>query len=359
MRAGAPAEVLSGAAGYWPRVQSWRGGSLLAESVPVLRGSVTASVTQDVPERLTLRVPRFDGRDWLPTASTAETDPLGKFGQELSVSVVVWSSVTGAEYETRIGRYVITDWKYDDRSGVITVSADGMLRRVADARLTTATAPRSGGTLVSEARRLLLPGMGAGFTGLADRACPQSMEWSEDRLAALYEIADAWPARLRTDQWGQFQFLPPLAPVPSPVVSLTDGERGTVIGVDRSDTRDGAYNQVVARSSGAGVEVQGIAEQTSGPMSTSGPYGPVTKFFASPLLTTQAQAQAAAQTNLRASLLPTRTIPVELVPDPRIDLDDAVEVWRDGARDWGYVVSYDLPLTVADGAMRMDVGVAA
>jgi len=62
---------------------------------------------------------------------------------------------------------------------------------------------------------------------------------------------------------------------------------------------------------------------------------------------------------LAGSLWPRRTVPVRLVPDPRIDLDDPVELWRDGARDWGYVVGYDLPLTVADGEMRLDVGVAA
>jgi hypothetical protein len=62
---------------------------------------------------------------------------------------------------------------------------------------------------------------------------------------------------------------------------------------------------------------------------------------------------------LANSLWPRRTVPARLVPDPRIDLDDPVELWRDGMRDWGYVVAYDLPLTVSDGAMRLDIGVAA
>jgi hypothetical protein len=365
MRTGAPSEVLSGAAGWWPRIQAWRGGTLLADEVPVLSGRVTASVQQQVPERLTITVPRFDGRGWLPRAAD---DPLARFGQELSVSIVVWSAVTGAQYETRIGRYLITDWDFDDSAGTIRVTAEGLLRRVADARLTSPISPRVGGTFMSEARRLLPAGMSAGFPGLSDRSCPTSMEWSEDRLAALYEIADAWPARLRTDQWGQQQFLPPLPEIPTPVITLTDGlpygglpgnQRGTVIGADRSDTREGSYNVVVARSSATDVDIQAVAQQTTGPLAADGPTGPVVKFWSSPLLRTKAQAQASADTMLANSLYPRRTVPVELVPDPRIDLDDPVDLIRDGMRDWGYVVAYDLPLTVDDGAMRLDVGIAA
>ena len=48
---------------------------------------------------------------------------------------------------------------------------------------------------------------------------------------------------------------------------------------------------------------------------------------------------------------------VEMAPDPRIELDDLVEVIRDGQRDWGLVVGMEIPLTVRDGAMRVDVGV--
>lgn len=367
MRAGAPSEVLSGAAGWWPVVQSWRGGTMLAAEVPVQRGRVSASVSQEVPERLDLTVPRFaDGVDWLPSAAD---DPLARFGQELSVSIVVWSAVTGAEYETRVGRYVITAWDYDDSASTISVTAMGLLHRVERARLTSPVTPRAAGTLVSEARRLLPAGMSAGFSaGLTDRACPRSMEWAEDRLGALYEIADAWPARIRTDPWGQVQFLPPLADVPTPVISLTDGlpyaglpgnRRGTVIGADRADDSAGAYNTVVARSSASDVDIQAVEVQTSGPMSATGPMGPVVKFWSSPLLTTSAQAQASARTMLRNSLWPRRVIPVEMVPDPRIDLDDPAEVIRDGIRDWGYVSAYDLPLTVADGPMRLDVSTAA
>jgi len=100
------------------------------------------------------------------------------------------------------------------------------------------------------------------------------------------------------------------------------------------------------------------AQQTTGPMAVAGEYGPVTKIWSSPLISSTAMALASAQTMLANSILPATSVPVRCVPDPRIDLDDPVEILRDGERTWGYVTGYDLPLTVADGEMRVDVGVS-
>lgn len=361
MRDGAPDEVLAGSCEWTPRVQSWLGGVLLAGDIPVVRGRVTAQVTQDVPDRLSITVPAetvVDGHafSWRPGSDPMH--PLGRYGQELQVSIVVRSSASADEWETRVGRFLITDWT-DGDDGAIDVSAEGRLRRAKDALLTSPIQPMAGGTLTSEARRLLPAGMSAAFDpALTDRTCPGGMAWSESRLSALQEIADAWPALLRTDEWGQVIFRAPLPEVPTPVVSLTDGERGTVVGLARSDTRDGAFNQVVARSSASGVEdVQAVASQLSGPMAVTSDYGPVTRIWSSPLITNRTQAQRSAQTMLASSLLPATSVPVTCAPDPRIDLDDPVEVWRGGDRLWGWVTGYDLPLTVDDGEMRIDLGV--
>jgi hypothetical protein len=55
---------------------------------------------------------------------------------------------------------------------------------------------------------------------------------------------------------------------------------------------------------------------------------------------------------------PALSIPVQLAPDPRIELDDPVAIQR-GTDSvlWGWVTAWDLPLTPGDGAMRIDVGV--
>jgi hypothetical protein len=195
---------------------------------------------------------------------------------------------------------------------------------------------------------------------LTDRACPLSMSWDTDRLAALREIADAWPALLRSDEWGQVEMRAPLPEIPDPAIYLRDGEGGVLVAAGRTDTRAGAYNQVVARSSASGVQdVQAVASQASGPMAVDGPYGPVTREWSSPLIESAAAALRSAQTILDSSILPATTVTTSIPPDPRIDLDDPVEVVRDGVRSWGWVTGYDMPLTLGSGAMRVDVGVRA
>lgn len=360
MRAGAPDEVLAGACLWRPRVTSWLGGRLLAAQVPILGGKVTAKTTDDVLEQLTISVAREsapesggDVVDWRPTSTDA---PLARFGQTLDVSIIVTSVITGQTWETRIGRYQIKDWD-DDDAGVITVKGESLIARPRDDKLRALSSPA--GTFTTEVRRMLPPGMGVSFGGgLVDRAVPQSMSWSTDRWKNLVEIAQAWPALIRVDEWGQLVFRAPLPAVPTPILTLRDGEGGTLITAPRADSRAGAYNLVIATSSSTdAADVQGVAAVTAGPMSITGPYGAVVKEWSSPLLENQGQANAAAATMLANSIRPAQSVPVTIAPDPRLQLDDPVSILRGSdAPLWGWVTGYELPLTTKDGAMRIDVG---
>jgi hypothetical protein len=337
---------------------------MLHGDVPVMSGRLTTAVErQGVVERLTLSVPRWDGMDWAP-ADGETTHPLAAFGQELHTRIRVTAAQSSTEWLTRIGQYLVIGWEDDDDRRV-TVRAESVLRRVLDDRTPGPLQPRPGGTFKSEARRLLPAGMSAAFdAGLVDRACPAAMTWSDDRLAALQEIANAWPARLRVDQWGQVVFKTPLPESPTPILQITDGERGTLVSAPRSDTREGRYNQVVASSSAPGAEdVQAVASITKGPLSVTGPYGTVTRKWSSPLLRNYTEALASARTMLQNASVPARIMTVEMAPDPRIELDDPVDIvryWEDGSEShvWGWVTGVDLPLTYQDGPMRVDVGVA-
>lgn len=357
MRAGPSAERLATAASWRPMVSSWLDSTVLADEVPVLGGRVTWTTTQQVQAGITLKVPRSTvvaGRTkyWKPTDPG---DPLARYGQTLDVSILSDSILT------RFGRFQIQDW--GDSDGALEIVGAGRLQRVLDDRLTSATGPRDGGTLRSEFLRLLPDRMTASFDpSLADRECPKAMEWPESRIDALYELADAWPARLREDAWGQLVLLPPLPAVPTPILTFTDGEGGTMIDAPTKDSREGANNVFVARSSADGVEAQAIAEVVSGPMSASGPYGRVPTFWASPLLQNEAQCLAAAQTRMVSSLRQSRIRKVTAAPDPRVELDDPVALVTDKdtpdeTTEWGVVIGIEMPLTVNDGPMVLDVGV--
>lgn len=356
-------EILAGACKWQARVTSWLGGRLLAAAIPITAGRASAKAGEDVAERLNLTLPRFapmveggDDFDWRPVATD---HPLAKYGQELDVTLIITSVVTGAVYEKRVGRYLLTDWS-DDDAGTITVTGAGMKRRVKGAKLLVASSPS--GTFVSEARRMAPPGIGVSFDpALVDRSCPPGMAWSKDRLKNLQEIARAWPALLRTDEWGQLRFKAPLPPVPVPEFTISDGTFGTLISAPRADTREQSFNTVVVTATGGdGEDQQGVAQILSGPMSANGPYGVESKEWSSDLLETEAQANEAAQADLANSMRPAVVIPVRCVPDPRLTLDTPVAVKRAGESDvWGWVTAYDLPLTVGDGDMRIDVGVSA
>lgn len=369
MRDGPSSEVLAGAFRWRPAVSAWRGGTLLAGEVPVISGSLSADATQEVPERLTLTVPEWastdehpDGFSWVPDSPL---HPLAHYGQYVEVDVHVWSSVTASDplspptSTSRLGRFVVQDWSHDDTSGTVQVECVGVLQRVKDARLRNGVAPHPSGTFTSEFRRLLPPGLGVQFDGLTDRAIPKSFVWDEDRLGALYEIADAWPARLSVDTTGTVRVRSPLPDVAVPVVEYTDGHRGTLISAPTAGTRDGVFNVVVARSSAtddpARPPAQAVAVVKQGPL-VPAEYGEVVMFWSSPLASTTAQLQASANTILARKTRAAVVQRVVAAPDPRPELDDAVGLTRDGTRRVGYVIGFTLPL-LGDGAMTMEVGI--
>lgn len=345
-----------------PLVSSWLGGEWLAD-VPVAGGSVAWSTRREVPGSLDLIVPResvVDGSrfDWAPKRNADH--PLSHHGQVLHVSVKITKPVSGEVIVVRVGTFRVKGSR--PSGGTVQVTGTSMFQLVENARLRKPIAPRSSGTLASEARRLVPASLGVDVDpSLTDRTCPR-MTWGESRTDALREIANAWPARLRESMFGVVEFLPPLDEVPDPVLWLHHGEGGTLVSAYPDGSDDGLYNVVVARGTetdDAGAPlVQAEAEQLTGPLRVSR-FGDKPRFFASPLLTSTGRAAAAARTMLADTVRESITIPVTCAPDPRIELDDAVEVKdEDGVPHWGYVSGWQLPL-LGDEDMAVDVEVSS
>lgn len=363
-----PAEALSSAFSWEARVDSWLGQTWLGR-VPVKAGSVTWTTSQQVQGTLSLTVPRIGAvsqdegaRDWTPLAPDS---PLAAMGQVLHVQVTVASLVSTDRWDIPLGRFLITQWEVGATD--IRITGKSLLQHLEDDRLTSPTVPYSGGTLASELRRLVGGHMGVIVSdALTNRPCP-SMSWGESRIDAIYEIADAWPARLREGPDGVLYVLPPVPAITErPEKSLTDGDAGTVIGVTRQGSRAGIFNRIVARGQeqdDAGQpRFQAIIDQTTGPLRTSGPYGIVTKFFSSPLITSKQAALNSATTMLATSVRQKTTVPVTHTPNPTLTLDTPVELITaniDGAAtitQWGIVTSTEIPL-VYSGTSRSDVEV--
>ena len=363
-----PSDALSSAFSWEARVDSWLGQTWLGR-VPVKAGSVTWTTSQQVQGTLSLTVPRIGAvsqdegaRDWTPLAPDS---PLAAMGQVLHVQVTVASLVSTDRWDIPLGRFLITQWEVGATD--IRITGKSLFQHLEDDRLTSPTVPYSGGTLASELRRLVGGHMGVIVSdALTNRPCP-SMSWGESRIDAIYEIADAWPARLREGPDGGLYVLPPVPAITErPETTLTDGDAGTVIGVTRQGSRAGIFNRIVARGQeqdDAGQpRFQAIIDQTTGPLRTSGPYGIVTRFFSSPLITSKQAALNSATTMLATSVRQKTTVPVTHTPNPTLTLDTPVELITaniDGAAtitQWGIVTSTEIPL-VYSGTSRSDVEV--
>lgn len=341
---------------YVARVESWYGSRYLGE-VPVESGSVAWSTSQQVQGKIQLTVPRLsrtdegDLVDWLPTSPYA---PLACNGQELRAYAHVESSVDSkASFEVPLGVFVITSYDPDGTS--ISVTGASMLQRVDEDRLLRPQSPIS--TLGKEFRRLMHAPRGLVVSpSLVDRPCPSDMSWQESRLDALYEIASAWPARLREQRDGTLHLLPPL-PVSgiTPKITLTDGENGTVISAKTASARATIYNRIVARTSDSSDKAKGafqaVVGQEHGPYSVKGPFGVKTKIVNSPLITNSETATNVAVEELRKNLFDAQKYPVTLPPDPTIWLDDPVQFTYSPyqgstpATVLGYVTAVEYPLT--------------
>ncbi len=335
------------------RVESWYGATLLDDDVPVRTGREDVDRSSNVPERLTLSVPRLaNGIDYAPTEITS---PLAANGQMLRVLVGVGLSNGMWEWLQR-GWYVITD--AEPRGDVVEVQAAGLLFKIHEARLVSPFQPS--GTLKSAIRSLVEPALTVQFdVTLTDRAVPASITYDDDRLGAFNAILTAWPAEAEVMPEGQLYVKKVATPSVS-VLDLTDGQGGTVVRAHGNSTRDGVYNAVVAQGMTAdGQIVRGVAYDTTGPRRYGGPFNelPVPLYLDSPLLTTNEQAQTAAQTRLTTLRRKTfREFDVELAPHPALRAGDAVTLTTDYLDSVLCTIEgMTLPLSSGGGPMFLQV----
>ncbi|SOD80163.1 hypothetical protein SAMN06272781_6899 [Streptomyces sp. 1222.2] len=306
------------------RAESWLAGELLADDIPIAGGGEDRDTSLAVPERVTLTVPRRDrGVEWDPISPD---HPLAAFGQQLRISYGV--DVGGSTEWIDRGWFLTSSAETD--GDTVNVQLEGLLSLIDEAKLVAPFQPS--GTLASTVRSLVEPALTVEFDGtLIDRSVPVGMQWDEDRMGALSEVLDAWPAVPRVTEDG-FLRIEPLDDTGDPVLAITDGAGGTVVRWQGASSRDGAFTVVVARGENSdGDQIQGVAYDRSGnsPLRADGPFSPlpVPYIFSSPLLTTVAQCRAAATATLtRLRRTASRRLTVTMVPHPGLITGDVISV---------------------------------
>lgn len=339
-------------------VDVWHAGQVTALGVPVASGNFVAQRDQDVPERVTLTVPV----EWAGTVLDPgrKRSALGSDGHEVAVTVHLATLDGVRRWSVPLGRFLVQSWK--TQGAGVQVVAHGLLQRVVDRLRAEPRSPGSASPIAGELMRELAD---LGFStrphpDLPAVSVPRDFVFGSDRLASIQELVTAWPARMRVAPDGVVEFLPPITTQTPPAVAhLHDGQGGTVVGAPSEGDRDGAYNHLIVR-----VKPEGDAPEWShedwirtGRMNVD-TYGWVSREVESDAITTVAQAQSVAWQELAASQVRQRTLPVEMAADWRLELDDPVTVkTSEGVDESGLITGIDWPLTAADGAGRIDVGV--
>lgn len=342
---------------YTCRVSSWYGDQLLEQDVPVAGGTITDDVTAAVPDVLSLRVPRTDrGVTWAP--GSAVDHPLAAWGQQLQVALFV-ETPNGFEGIGR-GWFRTTDTNIDGDS--VNVSASGLLDIIAEAGLISPVS--AAGNYTTMIRRLIEPGLTVDFTlAPTDRAVASGTVFTDDRLGAVQELLDAWPADAYVDENGVLVVIPPGDTAVSSL-ALSDGIGGTTMKWGGDISREGAASAVVARGyTAAGADVQATTYDTfpDSPTRYGGPFSPlpVPFIYFSPLLTTVSQCLSASNTvMMRRRRQASRTITTTAVPYLALQTRDGVTVTSEDLgidAVFGIVDKLTMPLTPSDGAMQLAV----
>jgi hypothetical protein len=221
----------------------------------------------------------------------------------------------------------------------ITVKLEDMSARVAEDRFDAPTQTVAGATAVAEMFRLVRNTLGADYPCIDLTGSTQItpvMEIERARWAdGIEKLADSIAAEPFFDQVGTFTIRPQPTLDDAAVWSISTGRGGNLLQITDTQSREGVYNRFIAsgqRSDGTDPAI-GIATDTdpASPTYWGGPFGKKSRFYSSPLLTTNAQAVAAAAAQLERSRGAAASISFHLTPNPALASGDVVSVLDDDA----------------------------
>jgi len=355
------------------RADVWYGGRLAISDVPVTAGTVT--IDDDADIRATGNVTIADATGaWVPVIGQ-EATRITPWGSELNIryGVVLPNGVT--EYVS-LGWFRVQtvksdeSWRIGPAGGWMSGGAKlelELVDRMAvidDARFLTLEQPAAGAKCLTEIRRLcsgLVPQ--AKWPIITDPSVPSDITYDDNRMAAIKTLAGAAGVKVFMDRDGYLNIRQLAAVGSTGDITFTGASDGALLSIGEEYNRDGIYNAVVARGSTDTDQapVQGIAYDTdpTSPTRWNGPYRRVPAFYASPLITTTAQANAAATSRL-ATYLKARQqdIRIEVVPNPALDPGlTTVTIVTPRRTVTGRLRTLTIPLT-ADGPATATVNVA-
>jgi hypothetical protein len=269
-------------------------------------------------------------------------------GVDLGGAGVLWAA---------LGYYRITEIEQDDSArGPVALSLEDRMSTIIDSRF---LAPRQWlqgtpvGDIVDEVVLEIYPNATIEYDDDSNLSeLGRSLIVEESRYEVLTTIATGLGKIVYWNGDGKlvFESIPDEG---DPIWVVNAGPGGVLVEAQRSLSRDGVYNAVVVTGEGADdippVRAVAYDAQESSPTFFGGPFGRVPRFYSSPFITTQAQAESAAVSLLRQSLGAPYDVGVSAVPNPALKPYDVIRVvYNDGTRELHVVEKVTIPLVNDD-----------
>jgi hypothetical protein len=319
--------------------------------ITIVDGLVTLDGAADTYGSLDLSVL---GEHWPDPRDLDST--LNPYGVEAYVETGVWYSDDLIEL-CPLGYYRVKRLAQADADRLVPIEVTGQDRmsRLARARLLTPRlfpADTTNGEFAEALVTEVMPDAVIVWDDeIEDEPLGRDILVEDSRRGALGSMAIAAGKVMRFDGEGQLVFFSPSNPYDSrPVATFASGKGGVLVNVARELTDMGVVNAIVARGDGADQTGSAYAvaydlEPTS-PTRYDGPFGPSPDFIKSSVITSNDQAVAAAQAELRRRAGLPHSISFQVSPQPHLTPDDYIAVQRGsvGALDWHMIASLTIPL---------------
>lgn len=344
-------EALKGPHEVYTRVEVWREGVQLVESLPIIDGGVRATLQSRVTRTLNLTLPP----EWFPESAS---DTLAPFGAEVRAfrGVSIGGNTTHPEYVWPVFRGPIDEVGWATGSAVSCTCVD----RAGDVATADFLAPVSvsaGDRLHARVREFISEAADdaefAEFT-LVDRILP-TLAWDENRGRALDDLAATAGGFWYALADGRFT----LTPVPwvysDGVVDLTlDDENPILRDASIAYRRDGVHNMIVVRAERTdGSRPDRYVTRVTDPVSPirfGGPFGRRPMHHSVQGANNGAALQLVGETLKQRSQALAETWGATLVPFPPLELGDLLYLDVEGPtgkrrRSRQVVAGFNLPLT--------------
>ena len=325
----------------------------VVDNLPVTGGSVVSDAGSQVRRTATVGI---GDTDLWPADPVSILSPIGS---ELLVSYGVVLQPGEVEYITLI-RGPITRVQRQIPSAssgdAITVTVADRSSKVAEARFDAPTQTIAGATTVSEISRLITSVLSSvtvtDFTGSTKTAPQMEMErerWND----GIEKLADSIGAAVFALPDGNFAIRAEPTVSDPPVWTLDAGDWGVLLAEDDEYSRDLTYNRVVAsgqRVDGLIPPVYAVASDTNvnSPTYINGPFGIKTRFYSSPLLTTVAQCQSAADSLLARVIGNHVNVSFTTLCNPALEAGDVIRLLFEDRDEVHIIDRVEIPLRPGD-----------